>query len=98
MLPEKWQEVPIGCHIPQTGSSTQYVTGTWRSQRPTLDTSKCSNCLLCWVFCPEGAIQIEEDKVKGMDLRYCKGCGICATECPRKAIDMVEEPMTLKGA
>jgi pyruvate ferredoxin oxidoreductase delta subunit len=46
--------------------------------------------MICWVFCPDGAIQIENGKVVGIDLDHCKGCGICAEECPRKAVSMVE--------
>jgi len=49
--------------------------------------------MICWVFCPDGAIQIEDGKVVGIDLAHCKGCGICAEECPRKAVSMVEETL-----
>ena len=64
---------------------------------PILDTGKCSSCLRCWVFCPEGAIQVKEGKVTGIDLKYCKGCGICFTECPQHAIEMIEETVAKKG-
>ena len=97
MLPEKWPEVPLGCYISEPGNSAEYLTGTWRSQCPILDTDKCSSCLRCWVFCPEGAIQVKESKVTGIDLKYCKGCGICFTECPQHAIEMIEETVAKKG-
>ncbi|RLI05540.1 pyruvate ferredoxin oxidoreductase, partial [Candidatus Bathyarchaeota archaeon] len=47
-------------------------------------------CLLCWIFCPDGAVIRAEKKVS-INYEYCKGCGICANECPVKAITMVEE-------
>lgn len=65
-------------------------TGSWRTLRPVLDLGKCNLCLLCWVFCPDGAIR-RSGKLLEIDYEYCKGCGICARECRRKAIIMVEE-------
>jgi len=47
--------------------------------------------MFCWVYCPDGAIQVENSKVVGIDLKHCKGCGICAEECPKKVITMVDE-------
>ena len=85
-----WKEVPIAgvCWIP----STEYVTGDWRTFKPVLDPSKCNKCLVCPLYCPDGAIEwnpeIEEIMV---NYKYCKGCGICANECRQKAIKMVLE-------
>jgi len=74
-------------------------TGSWRSQRPLLDASRCSargdsstQCQLCWLYCPEACIT--EGRPPIVDFRYCKGCGICAHECPRQAIRMVGEDGT----
>ncbi|MDO9574810.1 MAG: 4Fe-4S binding protein [Candidatus Contubernalis sp.] len=64
------------------------ITGTWRSQRPVLEASLCNGCLICWLFCPEGAISRED---RSIDYDYCKGCGICAVECAKNAIRMVKE-------
>lgn len=71
-------------------------TGSWRVERPVLDTSKCipakSNkeaCFLCWMYCPEGVIS--RTIPPAFDFEYCKGCGICAEECPAGAITMVNE-------
>ena len=86
-----WKEITAGGLVTEPGSSVAYETGDWRSSRPILDEEKCSNCLVCWIFCPDGAIQVENSKVVGVDLEHCKGCGICAEECPRKAITMVDE-------
>jgi pyruvate ferredoxin oxidoreductase delta subunit len=46
---------------------------------------------MCWLYCPEAAITIDDDGMYGFDLFYCKGCGICAEECPKKCITMVVE-------
>lgn len=63
-------------------------TGSWRTHRPVLDKEKCSDCLMCWLLCPEGCIAKEDHSI---DYDYCKGCGVCEAECPRKAITMVKE-------
>jgi pyruvate ferredoxin oxidoreductase delta subunit len=86
-----WKEIPKGGLILEAGNAEQYETGSWRSMRPVRDENKCTHCLICWVYCPDSSIIVEEDKVKGIDYRHCKGCGICAAECPPKAITMKEE-------
>ena len=79
-----WKELPFGGVIPGGGTSDAYVTGGWRTFRPVLDRAKCTNCLICWVFCPDSAIQVKDGKIAGIDYVHCKGCGICAAECPKK--------------
>lgn len=74
---------------PQQGVAGQ--TGSWRSHRPVVDMEKCIHCQICWIYCPDAAIDRETAEI---DYVYCKGCGICARECPRKAIDMAEEEAT----
>ena len=79
---------------PKTGEAG--ATGTWRTYKPVLDTTKCilvksdkARCHFCWMFCPE--ISISRERPPAVDLTYCKGCGICAHECPHGAIAMKEE-------
>lgn len=98
MALKSWKEIPIGGLIIDAGNSEEYETGSWRSFRPVIDMERCSHCMLCWVFCPEGSIMTEDKKVVGIDLAHCKGCGICDKECPRKAITMVEEALAKEGA
>ena len=88
-----WRDIPIGGVITDAGNSDTYETGSWRTFRPVHDKEKCINCLRCWVFCPDSAILVEDDKVTGVDYEHCKGCGICAKECPDKvkAFKMVLE-------
>ncbi len=73
-------------------------TGTWRTVRPVIDYELCTNCNLCWQFCPEPAISLQVILVKGkekgkpiIDYDMCKGCGICWSECPVNAIESEEE-------
>ena len=85
-----WEEIPIAgvCWLP----STEYITGDWRTFKPVVDQDSCNNCLMCFIYCPDGSItwKPEEEKIE-VDYNYCKGCGICANECQRKAIRMVLE-------
>ncbi|MBN1872302.1 MAG: 4Fe-4S binding protein [Candidatus Omnitrophica bacterium] len=65
-------------------------TGKWRSTRPVIDYSKCISCMICWKYCPDAAINIQDGKPE-IDLDYCKGCEICIEECPVKAIKSEKE-------
>ena len=86
-----WKDLEIGCAVVEPGNTSQYRTGDWRSERPIVDRDKCNGCGLCYVYCPEGCINPDDDGKFIPDLFYCKGCGICAYECPRKAITMAIE-------
>ena len=89
--PPGWKDIPIGGLITDAGNSFRYKTGDWRSERPFVDKAKCINCLQCWVYCPDGSVLVENEKMAGYDYDHCKGCGICAHICPVKAIEMVSE-------
>jgi len=78
----------LGAVIPEAGNSVYNETGGWRTYVPVIDTEKCDGCLLCYFYCPDASIIIEDGKAVGVDLAHCKGCGICARECPEDAITM----------
>ena len=86
-----YRDLEVGSIVLEPGSAEQYQTGGWRSQKPVSDTSKCNKCGLCYIFCPEGCIEQQEDGFFVSNQFYCKGCGICAHECPKGVITMVEE-------
>ena len=69
--------VPV---IREPASALKNNTGTWRVFRPTIDSDRCVRCGKCWVFCPEGAIHVDDDDI-WIDYDHCKGCGICVNEC-----------------
>ncbi|MDR1874135.1 MAG: 4Fe-4S binding protein [Synergistaceae bacterium] len=87
-LPASEEEMTFGTAC-ATGLLTAVNSG-WRTFRPVIDSMKCVHCLICWVCCPDGAID-REGRELSVDYDYCKGCGICAHECPRQAISMVKE-------
>lgn len=71
-------------------STLSNKTGSWRSMKPVVRKEKCTSCLLCWKFCPEPCITMQ-DGIPVIDYDYCKGCGICAEVCAKKAIEFEEE-------
>ncbi len=88
-----WREVSPGGVVKDTGNSVTYITGTWRSLRPVRDLEQCTQCLICWIMCPDSAILVENGRVAGFDYDHCKGCGICAERCPVK----VKKPHAITG-
>ncbi len=71
-----------------------FRTSFSRHIRPVVDDNHCTDCKLCSVYCPDGAIDFEKIEV---DYDYCQGCGICAQVCPPKAIRMVSELKVKEG-
>ncbi|MBS3755742.1 MAG: FAD-dependent oxidoreductase [Desulfobacterales bacterium] len=59
-----------------------------------LDCGSCSGCGLCWFFCPDVSVTLEQHGEKTFpvfDLEHCKGCGLCAAVCPRGVIQLEED-------
>lgn len=78
----------IGPHWP--AGNTPISVGTYSNIKPVIDTERCSVCLLCWLYCPDGAISIQDNGKKlAVDFALCKSCGICVNECPIKAIELL---------
>lgn len=86
-----WKDLELGFVIPKPGTSMEYKTGDWRSERPVVNKDQCIQCGVCYIFCPDMAIIKTEDNYFEADLYYCKGCGICATECFTGCISMIAE-------
>lgn len=63
---------------------------SWRIFRPEIDAEKCMGCRRCYIFCPEVAITMMEDKAE-INYKHCKGCGICVEECSVEAIAFIQE-------
>jgi len=77
--------------VTNPGNSYLRHTGNWRTFRPTIDYSKCTNCMICYAYCPESAMSIAEDGRVRIDYDNCKGCMICMTECPLRAVTQSRE-------
>ncbi len=86
-----WKEIPYGGVIDKAGNAEDYHTGGWRTFRPVRDKDACIDCMMCWIYCPDSAIKVEDGKILKIDYEHCKGCGICAKVCPKKCIEMKED-------
>jgi len=86
-----WKDLEIACIVTEPGSSREYCTGDWRSQKPTYNFTRCIKCGLCQIYCPEGCIGQNADGYFEANMFWCKGCGICPRECPTGVISMVDE-------
>jgi 2-oxoacid:acceptor oxidoreductase gamma subunit (pyruvate/2-ketoisovalerate family)/2-oxoacid:acceptor oxidoreductase delta subunit (pyruvate/2-ketoisovalerate family) len=83
-VPPIKQEVTVG------GYGVLKDVSSWRVFTPEIDDDKCIGCKACWIFCPETAIEWNEENKKPVIIyNKCKGCGLCANECPVDAIEMV---------
>lgn len=87
---KSFKELPTGA-ILEGGTAVGYHTGEWRSFRPIFHKDKCIQCFICWIYCPDASIVVENGKVVGIDYDYCKGCGICNEVCPPKATAITME-------
>ena len=59
-----------------------------------LGCGSCSGCGLCWFFCPDVAISLDQSEQAAepvFDLEHCKGCGLCAAVCSRGVIQLEED-------
>ncbi len=55
-----------------------------------IDEDRCTGCGLCIPNCPEGALQIIDEKARMISDLFCDGLGACIGHCPEGAI-LVEE-------
>jgi NAD-dependent dihydropyrimidine dehydrogenase PreA subunit len=55
-----------------------------------IDETKCNGCGVCIPNCPEGAIQMIDEKARLISDLFCDGLGACIGECPQGAI-FIEE-------
>lgn len=55
-----------------------------------IDEDKCNGCGLCIPNCPEGAIQLIDNKARIISDLFCDGLGACIGHCPEGAITIEE--------
>ena len=81
-----YNSTSAGPTILHPGSAALRHTGDWRVETPEIHLDKCKRCFLCFLFCPEAAIALDERNYPHIDFQHCKGCMICYEECPPRAI------------
>ncbi|MCK9351749.1 MAG: 2-oxoacid:acceptor oxidoreductase family protein [Candidatus Paceibacterota bacterium] len=95
-----WWEFEPGGAIITTGNSHEKKTGTWRTERPVHMQKNCTDCMLCFQFCPDFCILVDDPKdpkkMLGFDYEHCKGCMICKTNCEFNAIASIPEARAKK--
>ena len=72
--------------VTQEGNSAVRRTGNWRTYQPVIDYARCTDCMICYAYCPESAMSVDKDGRIKIDYDNCKGCMICQAECPLRAI------------
>ena len=86
-----WGDLPVA-GVVERDEALRPRTGTYRTGlRPEVEPADCVDCLLCWLYCPDTAVLLEDGRFRGFDLEICKGCEICSEICPTGAIAMVAE-------
>ena len=56
----------------------------------TIDEKLCNGCGVCIPGCPEGALQIIDNKARLVSDLFCDGLGACIGHCPQGAITIEE--------
>lgn len=74
-----------------SGNIAERQTGKWRIFKPVINYDECNKCWICFVYCPDGAISLDEANYPHIDYDHCKGCLICYEECPTKVITIERE-------
>ena len=78
--------------IHATLTSENVPTGLWRTLHPIIHYEHCHRCWWnCSTFCPDSAINVNEESFPVIDYDHCKGCLICSTICPSHAIEVIYE-------
>jgi len=96
-VPENLQ-VPMGaCIKAPVKEQRMMITGNWRTVRPVIDHEKCTLCLNCFIYCPDGSWHLDEKEERMVwNADFCKGCRICINECTVDALSGVDE-LEFKG-
>jgi NAD-dependent dihydropyrimidine dehydrogenase PreA subunit len=55
-----------------------------------IDEELCTGCGVCIPNCPEGALQVIDEKARLISDLFCDGLGACVGECPEGAMSVIE--------
>ncbi|MBO8138858.1 MAG: 4Fe-4S binding protein [Desulfotomaculum sp.] len=64
--------------------------GVYAAAYPEINQDKCTLCSACVRACREGALDIENERIK-IKRESCIGCGDCFNACPSQAIEKKRE-------
>ena len=83
MSKKRWPELSPGSVIADPGNSAKdYVNCRDAGPKPEFHDEGCVHCFFCWLFCPENAIIVHNNRVTEINYDFCNGCGLCVAECP----------------
>lgn len=60
------------------------------SKRLVINPAWCKGCGICAAFCPKGALEVVDEKVRRKEGTDCILCGMCELRCPDYAIYIEE--------
>lgn len=58
---------------------------------PMIDAEKCSSCGSCMDICPNGVLDMVDDRICVIDADACVACYACVDECPTGALEGIGE-------
>ena len=58
---------------------------------PIINADECSGCGICVDACPDGVLELVDDKAIVVNEDDCQACATCMEECPMGAIEEIEE-------
>ena len=54
------------------------------------DENKCTGCKICVQVCPQGVIEMINEKAVLIDYKSCMECGACRLNCEFDAINLIK--------
>ena len=66
-----WKELPHAGTVLKAGNANEYKTGSWRSVKPRSIEENSFQCLFCWIYCSDSAVNAKDSKMTGLDSANC---------------------------
>ena len=62
-----WKDLTEGMIIVGAGTSREFHTGEWSTNKPVFAEENCKQCLLCVPVCPDSSIPVKDKKRGAFD-------------------------------